>query len=152
MLLASLYLGRFSYERREAQALRRAYAVIEAADPYTSGGSSAAWPWYSNWLHRLLGDEEPYEMHFLVFGNFSQVDDNTLVTVSEFDELGQLWLGEQSEVTDAGLEHLEKLSELRDLDLGDSPVTPEAVAKLRQALPKCEIRYGNRDDPTGDRR
>jgi hypothetical protein len=43
------------------------------------------------------------------------------------------------EVTDAGLEHLRGLTQLRDLWLGSPRVTDAGVKKLQQALPKCTI-------------
>jgi hypothetical protein len=49
-------------------------------------------------------------------------------------------------VTDAGLEHLEGLSELRRLDLGRSHVTADGVAKLQRTLPKCAISFGNAEN------
>ena len=42
-------------------------------------------------------------------------------------------------VTDAGLEHLEGLTQLRRLTLEHSKVTDEGVRKLQLALPNCEI-------------
>jgi len=42
-------------------------------------------------------------------------------------------------ITDAGLEHLKGLSNLKHLDLDDKKVTAEGRAMLRKALPNCEI-------------
>jgi internalin A len=43
-------------------------------------------------------------------------------------------------VTDAGLRQFEGMSRLEFLNLGGCPgVTDEGVARLKQALPKCEI-------------
>jgi hypothetical protein len=150
--LAGLFVAQFDRERRNADSRREAYAVIDAACPQTYGGYERTWPWYSNWLHRLAGDQEPpSELTFLVFGNFSAEDDNTLAAASRFNELYQLWLGSEPEITDAGLDHIKRLSELRDLDLSESRLTVEAVEELRQALPLCKVVW-NRKGPTPDER
>ena len=39
-----------------------------------------------------------------------------------------------------GLAHLETLSSLQFLELGDTKVTEEGVKKLRKVLPKVEVR------------
>ena len=46
-----------------------------------------------------------------------------------------------TEVTDAGLEHLKGLSKLRDLSVGDTKVTPGGGKKLQEALPQCRVEY-----------
>ncbi len=50
-----------------------------------------------------------------------------------------------TQVTDAGLEHLKRLPNLRELHLTlsvyDTYLTVEGVEKLQQALPNCEIEY-----------
>jgi hypothetical protein len=42
-------------------------------------------------------------------------------------------------VTDAGLEHLKRLTQLEQLDLYETKVTRADVEELQQALPKCKI-------------
>jgi hypothetical protein len=44
-----------------------------------------------------------------------------------------------TQVTDAGLPHIAPLTQLRELLLVDTKVSDEGVAKLKQALPDCEI-------------
>jgi Leucine-rich repeat (LRR) protein len=47
-----------------------------------------------------------------------------------------------TQVTNAGLEYLNGLSNLRDLDLRTANVTEEGAKKLQQALPNCKkIRF-----------
>ncbi len=46
-----------------------------------------------------------------------------------------------TDVSDAGLTHLQGLTRLKHLDLTDTQVTPEGVKKLQEALPNCEIEY-----------
>jgi internalin A len=45
------------------------------------------------------------------------------------------------EVTDADLTELARLKKLEKLDLSFTKVTEAGVANLRQALPRCEIRF-----------
>lgn len=47
----------------------------------------------------------------------------------------------RTKVTDAGLEHLQGLTELDLLDVVNTKVTPEGVGELQQALPNCGIRH-----------
>ena len=42
-------------------------------------------------------------------------------------------------MTDAGLEHLKKLTKLQSLYLGETRVTNEGVKKFQQALPTCYV-------------
>jgi hypothetical protein len=44
-----------------------------------------------------------------------------------------------TQVTNAGLEHLKGLSNLKTLFLEHSKVTDDGIMKLRQALPNCKI-------------
>jgi hypothetical protein len=63
------------------------------------------------------------------------------------DDLPKLWSLDKclylelnnTQVTDRGLEHLEGLSNLKHLNLQNTQVTDEGVARLRTALPDCEI-------------
>ena len=50
---------------------------------------------------------------------------------------------QQDHVTIAGLEHLQGLTQLRELhlDLGHTPATDAAVKRLQKALPNCQITY-----------
>jgi hypothetical protein len=55
-------------------------------------------------------------------------------------QLEWLQLG-YTQVTDAGLEHLKGLNQLRALGLESTKVTDEGVKKLQQALPMCYIHH-----------
>ena len=44
-------------------------------------------------------------------------------------------------MTDAVVESLAELKNLRVLDLRATRLTPDGVERLRKALPDCEIRY-----------
>ncbi len=45
----------------------------------------------------------------------------------------------RAKVTDDGLEHLKGLTRLRQLHLKGTKVTDEGIKKLQEALPNCEI-------------
>ncbi len=69
---------------------------------------------------------------------------NTQVTDADLEHLKGLtnlrYLNlTNTQITDAGLEHLKGLSNLENLELDDTQVTAEKRAKLRKALPNCEI-------------
>jgi len=44
-----------------------------------------------------------------------------------------------NEITDAGLVHLQRLTSLQKLNLAHIQVTDAGVAKLKEALPNCDI-------------
>jgi len=68
------------------------------------------------------------------------LDDDTLAHLQGLPKLRELsLLG--THVTDGGLKHLESLPNLRRLDLRDAQITPEGVARIRRALPDCQIEY-----------
>ena len=48
---------------------------------------------------------------------------------------------ENTQITDAGLEHLKGLTQLRTLGLVDTKATDKGVKEIRKALPKTSI-YG----------
>ena len=138
VLLCAIPCSWLSVELRKFERHRQAYKQLET-DFYTT--SADEFPSHIRWLHKLLGHEESYDLGMLVFNNFATIDDNTLATVAQFDNLDQLWLNGDITITDAGLEHLKRLKQLRDLSLGDARVSPGAVKKLREALPECKISW-----------
>jgi hypothetical protein len=127
-----------SVELRRFERHRQAYRQLEM-DFYTT--SASEFPCYISWLHRLLGNEDSHDLGMLVFNNEAAIDDSTLATVAQFENLEQLWLNGDITITDAGLEHLKKLKQLDDLSLADANVTPEAVKELQNALPHCKISW-----------
>lgn len=50
-----------------------------------------------------------------------------------------------SEISDADLVHLKRLTNLQELELSDNQVSNSSVSQLQKALPDCEIRI--RRDP-----
>lgn len=63
--------------------------------------------------------------------------DAGLPCLTSLSNLKEFWSGDG--VTDAGLVHLEGLSNLRKLGISGPGVTDAGIAKLRAALPNCEI-------------
>jgi hypothetical protein len=69
----------------------------------------------------------------------TRITDKSLREVSFLPELKYLALYE-TYITDKGLSHLERLSNLQILHLRKCPnVTDEGVARLKKALPNCDI-------------
>lgn len=136
--ICALGCGWMAVELRKAHRRYQVYQQIQD-DLYTT--NHGEFPWYSAWLHRMVGTKECYNPDFLVFNNFGSVNDNTMEMIGQLDTLEQLWLNGDITITDAGLEHLKRLTRLRDLSLADAPVTAEAVERLRDTLPDCEISW-----------
>ena len=56
--------------------------------------------------------------------------------------LKYLDLDGNTQITDAGLEHLKGMTSLRGVELMRTSVTDEGVKRLQEALPDCEIIHG----------
>ena len=69
----------------------------------------------------------------------SNVTDGGLSHVGELTNLKVLSL-DHTRISDAGLKHLFNLNQLRFVNIGRTNVTDDGVARLRKALPNCEIR------------
>ncbi len=69
------------------------------------------------------------------------ITDAELCVFQEFVVVDDLDLA-GTEVTDAGLEYLTQLSELRHLNVHNTRVTDEAIAKFRILLPNCFVWNG----------
>ena len=61
-----------------------------------------------------------------------------LLALKDLPDLRALDLS-QVPVNDSDLENVAPLKELRQLDISDTKVTADGVAKLQQALPNCKI-------------
>ena len=55
------------------------------------------------------------------------------------NKLQSLWLLDNGAITDAGLEYLKNLRNLRSVTMQGTKVTQAGVDKLKEALPECEI-------------
>lgn len=70
----------------------------------------------------------------------------TKVTNPGLEHIGRLtnlrWLRiSKTKIGNAGLHHLESLKKLEMLIIGETKVTEEGVARLREVLPNCDIRF-----------
>jgi hypothetical protein len=140
------YLSVFTAERQDLRS--RAQALNALHDSLsTFGCEERDWPWYSGWLHNLIGDPNVPTLEFAVFHNFGRVDDDALEKLTAFPELSQLWLAGELEITDHGLEYLKVLKNLKDLALQDARVSSDAVVRLRQCLPQCDIQWNGESSP-----
>jgi hypothetical protein len=88
------------------------------------------------WLRRLLGDD--------FFVNVTKLDltqtdipDDGLKHLDRLSDLQSLSLGDR--ITDAGLSNLQSLSQLHTLNLRTTRVTEAAIRDLHKALPHCTI-------------
>jgi hypothetical protein len=70
----------------------------------------------------------------------TKITDKGLAYLRSFPRLESLNLFD-TQVTDDGLQHLQHLRALQQLGLIETGVTEAEVARLRKALPKCEIRF-----------
>lgn len=64
----------------------------------------------------------------------------------EFKKLKRLSLA-GSQVNDASVKHLAKLSDLEELDVRKTNLTPAGINELKKALPKCHILEGDEGKP-----
>lgn len=70
----------------------------------------------------------------------SKAGNVTMPRISQMTYLRNLMMC-QTVVDDSGLTHLYRLTNLQNLDLRGTKVSPEGVKKLREALPKCNVLY-----------
>jgi Leucine-rich repeat (LRR) protein len=69
------------------------------------------------------------------------VTDRGAETLSGMTQLEILSL-RNSKITDVGVDHLVKLKNLKRLDVVNTSLTDAGVARLRAALPNCDLRSG----------
>ena len=141
---AGVFLSLFNWERRDAAIRRDANEELQD-HLYSWGPEEYQWPWYTGWLHRHLGDELPDTPGFVVFSNDAYIDDTTLKNIVIFEELHQVLLGGEIRISEAGLHQLTTLHNLDELDLADADVSVDAVATLRDAMPRCQIIWSGDD-------
>ncbi len=100
-------------------------------------------------LDMLTGLADAGLSHITALSNLKQVN---LINFSKLSDAGLLSLGKLTnlrklgligcDVSDPELVHLRGLKALRDLDLRNTPVTDEAIADFRTALPSVRIQSG----------
>jgi hypothetical protein len=72
------------------------------------------------------------------FNYTSGITDAEMEYVGRFSELTRIDL-EGCAITDAGLQPLKELTKLELVRLKNTKVTPEGIAELQRALPRCQI-------------
>lgn len=72
---------------------------------------------------------------------FPGIDDNDVGMLAGIRKLDSLYLFDP-QITDKGIEQLHRCSSLRFLEINRADVSEDALEKLKQALPSCEISVG----------
>ena len=91
------------------------------------------------WLRRLLGDGLFVNVTWVILYN-SEISDAGLEHLKGLTQLQVLFLS-KTKVSDAGLERLKGWANIQWLRLNDTKVSDAGVKKLQQALPKCSIQH-----------
>jgi hypothetical protein len=154
LVVVSVPLGWFAWEVQKARRQREAVAAINRAGGLVFCDHSVPLGWKHEpetpaWARHLLGD------HFFcdavktswgkintIFGSHSlsiRVVEDDLLLLKNLTELRELTLHGDC-ITDARLEHLRGLTNLKTISIRSTKVTDEGIKGLQQALPNCEIR------------
>ena len=88
-------------------------------------------------LGKLFGEDLSLDVTGVYLGG-TQVNDAGLAHLQGMTQLGVLHL-DDTQVSDAGLADLGGLTELRVLSLCNTQITDAGIAELQKALPNCEI-------------
>ena len=163
VLLVSLPLSWFACRMQKARKQREAVEAIQEAGgmiTYSYRVKSMN-PSVPKWACAIVGDDfffdvwavESYTERFsddeavyltrltklevLLLAD-TQITDAGLEHLKGLSNLETLYLI-RAQITDAGLEHLEGITNLKELYLYGTQVTDEGVKKLQEALPDCEI-------------
>jgi len=144
VLLVSIGMSWLGVRLERARRQREAVEAIRAA----GGGVHYDYEWENpsgepsvpKWASAFLGHDFFYDAVEVTVcpGDFS---DEEAVYLKRLTKLEMLYLY-GTQITDAGVTHLERLTGLAILELIGTQVTPEGVKKLQEALPECQIFYG----------
>lgn len=75
----------------------------------------------------------------LALADNKSLSDKELAIIASMRGLKRLDFRGTTAMTDAGLDHLHSLEHLEVINLGRSKITPEGIAALKRALPKCRV-------------
>ncbi len=146
VLLLSVPLGWFSWKMDRAREQREVVEGISELGGYiiydyefdeTGELIWEAEPTTPAWLRKWLGDDFFCDVT-RVGCSSTHFTDAELEHLKGLTNLKSLHL-KSMQVTDAGLEHLKGLTNLKELWLLNTQATEDGVKKLQEALPDCEI-------------
>ena len=78
-----------------------------------------------------------------LFLNNNPIEDDALVHLAKLQNLERLELN-QTNITDGAIPHLSRLANLRELNISNTDVSESGASRLREMLPNCKIRHGQR--------
>ena len=91
-----------------------------------------------NWLDKLLGDPGVFDVQTVTMGQAADADLKHLKDLSGVFHSWELDLTD-TPITDAGLDHLKKLTGLQSVNLHGTKVTGVGATRLKDALPNVSI-------------
>jgi hypothetical protein len=119
-----------SWFATEYQRVQRRHRAFEQATEYAYTYGTGEPEWYNRWLYDLVGDERCARVEFLIFNSQSDVTDEDMKAVGQFEELLQLSVPSEA-VSDRGLESIEGLTQLVDLGLSSPNITDAGLSHLK---------------------
>jgi hypothetical protein len=126
-------------EQQRAPFLRQS-AAVQALRPVNG---YEAEPGASPWISLAIGRCENVVGLSLIRGHYS---DDSLLPLRDLTELRHLTLSkafpfvhDDARITDAAIQHLLQLRKLRKLDLTGTEISQTGVARIKAALPACEV-------------
>jgi hypothetical protein len=123
----------FAYERREAAAARAAFAPLVKAVAHYGHLDEASFDW-----RRYLFGENPQRTVDVICLEGMSFEDHDLKPLEEFQVLRCLRLT-HTNISDASVLHLEKLKGVKSLNIRCTHITPSGAARLKLALPQCQV-------------
>jgi hypothetical protein len=156
VLACSILCSWFALRKQKASRQKEAVAAIKALEgdvfydyQFDLSGrlTLKSQPSTPLWLRERLGDDFFNDVHFVGLES-SKITDAEIEHVKCLTNLRWLRLN-LSAITDEGLPKLNGLSRLEKLFIEDTKVTEDGVKRLQQALPNCKIYWSSRRDGDG---
>ena len=139
MLVFGAGFGWLAHQFHQARAQQKAEMAIEELGGnvgYTPASGGMVRTAVAR-LGKLFGEDLSLDVTGVYLGG-TQVNDAGLAHLQGMTQLGVLHL-DDTQVSDAGLADLGGLTELRVLSLCNTQITDAGIAELQKALPNCEI-------------